>query len=91
MRPPALAECNDAIYAYVVKRTTIYLDEALKRRLEAAARQNGVTEAFVMREALERYLAGRSSPRIQPVGRSTDGGVASHVDQALDELGFGHT
>jgi len=72
-----------------MERTTIYLDSALKRRLREAAGRRGVTEASVLREALERYLSVERRPRVQPVGTSRDGGVAHDVDDALRRLGFG--
>jgi len=76
-------------YAYGMERTTLYLDAVLKRRLREAASARQTTEASVVREALETYLAGHRRPRVRPVGRSKDGGVAHRVDEALDQLGFG--
>ena len=70
-------------------RTTIYLDPELKRRLKEAAGRRGVTEASILREALEKYLAAERRPRVRPVGRSRDGGVGHDVDGALAGLGFG--
>jgi predicted transcriptional regulator len=72
-----------------VERTTIYLDPVLKRRLQEAATLRKMTEASVVREALERYLASVDRPQVKPIGASTDGGVAHRVDDALEELGFG--
>lgn len=74
-----------------MERTTVYLDSALKRELKEAARKRGVTEAALLREALRRFLRGASQPELQPVGRSSDGGVAHEADEALDELGFGRS
>jgi hypothetical protein len=72
-----------------MERTTVYLTNALKRRLKQEAATRGRPEAVLLREALEQYLARRERPRPRPVGRSRDGGVARKVDEALDELGFG--
>ncbi len=72
-----------------MERSTIYLDSTLKRRLKEAAARRGVTEATVLREALEQYLVREKRPALEAVGKSTDGGVAHRVDEALDELGFG--
>lgn len=47
---------------YGVKRTTVYLPEELKARLEAAARTRGVTEAEIVRQAVDKELR-RSEPR----------------------------
>lgn len=76
---------------YGVKRTTIYLPDELKRRLEAAARAEQRTEADIMREALEAALGKRSYvppkvPLFEPKGVETD--WAERVDELLDE-GFG--
>jgi len=39
---------------YGMKRTTIYLPDELKARLEAESRRRGVTEAQIVREAVDR-------------------------------------
>ena len=72
-----------------MERTTIYLDEVLKRRLKDTAAVRGVTEASLLREALARYLDGEKRPSLRPVGRSHDGGVARRTDDALRKRGFG--
>jgi hypothetical protein len=72
-----------------MERTTVYLDASLKRRLREAALARKTSEAAVLREALETFLAGKPRRKLQPVGRSTDGGVARRFDDALAELGFG--
>lgn len=72
-----------------MERTTVYLDAALKRKLKEAAASRGVSEASLLREALGAYLREEPRPAVRPVGRSTDGGVARRVDDALEELGFG--
>jgi hypothetical protein len=71
-----------------VERTTVFLDAALKRRLRRAAAERDVTEASLIREALERHLGPTDQPMLQPVGESRDGGVADRVDDALADLGF---
>ncbi len=78
---------------YGVKRTTIYLPDALKARLETAARTEGRTEADVIREALTDALDSRTPPRPQlplvaATGRSSN--RAERVDELLDE-GFGRS
>jgi len=78
---------------YGVKRTTIYLPEELKARLEATARTEGRTEADVIREALERALEQRVSPRPRipltaRTGESTN--WAERVDELLAD-GFGRS
>ena len=76
---------------YGVKRTTIYLPDELKARLEAAARVQGRTEADVIREALAQALDEQSAPRprlplTEPTGETTN--WAERVDELLEE-GFG--
>jgi hypothetical protein len=72
-----------------MERTTLYLESSLKRRLREAASVRRTTEASIVREALEAWLQGHPRPKVRPVGRSRDGGVAHRVDEALEELGFG--
>lgn len=76
---------------YGVKRTTIYLPDELKARLESVARSQGRTEADVIREALTRALDEQAAPRprlplVESTGRTTN--WAERVDELLDE-GFG--
>jgi hypothetical protein len=75
---------------YGVKRTTIYLPEELKRRLERAARAESRTEADIIREALAEALGARTPPRphlpvFAPTGRESD--WAERADEHLE--GFG--
>lgn len=70
-------------------RTTIYLDEDLKLRLAAVALGRGMTEAALLREALQRHLDELPQPALEAVGRSEDGGVADRLDEELEVLGFG--
>ena len=72
-----------------MERTTVYLTAELKRRLRDAAARGKRSEAAMIREALEQYLATESVPELRPVGSSSDGGVADRVDSELDRLGFG--
>lgn len=41
-----------------MKRTTVFLDEGLLKRMRAVARKEGRSFAAVVREAMTRYLAG---------------------------------
>jgi hypothetical protein len=72
-----------------MERSTVYLTADLKRRLREEAARRGTTEAFLLREAVAEYLGSPKNKAVRPVGKSTDGGVAREVDEALDELGFG--
>ena len=76
---------------YGVKRTTIYLPDELKARLEAAARVQGRTEADVIRAALTQALDEQPAPRprlplAERTGHTTN--WAERVDELLEE-GFG--
>ncbi len=74
-----------------MKKTTIYLPDDLKRKIEHVARTQGRSEADVIRDALEAavsYSAPR--PKIPLVEHGLgDPTAAEHVDELLDELGFG--
>ena len=57
--------CSKDIYhsnIYDMKRTTVFLDDALLRRMQAHARKHGMSFASAVREAVRHYLAS-SSPR----------------------------
>jgi hypothetical protein len=72
-----------------VKKTTIYLPDELKRRIERAARTNGVSEAEVIRTAIDRYTHAGTTPRPKlPLFDSGDPTLAERVDEILAE-GFG--
>ncbi|HZN18408.1 MAG TPA: CopG family transcriptional regulator [Micromonosporaceae bacterium] len=75
-------------------RTTIYLPESLKERIEAYAARHASTEAAVIRQAVERLLADERDnswlPDLAGIARSTErGSVADRVDEVLAETGFG--
>ncbi|HKI86459.1 MAG TPA: CopG family transcriptional regulator [Thermoanaerobaculia bacterium] len=44
-----------------MKRTTVFLDETVERRLEQQARRRRLPKAVLIREALKEYLDRRSS------------------------------
>jgi len=78
---------------YGVKRTTIYLPDDLKAKLEAAAHAEGRTEADVIREALAAALETRPArkprlPLTEATGQTTN--WAERVDELLGE-GFGRS
>jgi hypothetical protein len=73
---------------YGMVKTTIYLPEALKARLERIAREQGRSEAELVRAALEEFTA-RERPRPKlPLFASGDPTLAERVDEILAE-GFG--
>lgn len=73
---------------YGVRKTTVYLPDALKLRLERFAREKQTSEAEVIREAVERFTAERDVPR--PTLPLFDSGTVVPIedfDEALE--GFG--
>lgn len=69
-------------------KTTIYLPEPLKRQLELLAKRLGTSEARLIRDAVERLVAERPTPRPRlPLFASNDPTLAERVDEAL--AGFG--
>lgn len=70
-------------------KTTVYLPEELKARLERVAAEQGRSEAQVIRAALEAYTS-RERPRPRaPLFASGDPTLARRVDETLAR-GFGH-
>ncbi len=76
---------------YGVKRTTIYLPDDLKLRLEQVAEQERCTEAAIVREALDQALKRREvSPTLPLFAEGWgDPTLAERVDELLAETGFG--
>ena len=70
-------------------KTTIYLDHALYQRIQRLANARGVTQASVVREALEAYTAeGIRRPRSVGLGRSGAGDLSDRAEELL--RGFGN-
>ena len=71
---------------YVMKRTTIFLDERLLALAQRRARQNGVSFATLVREALGEYLARpKDTGRVPSIaGRFASG--AGDASERVDEL-----
>lgn len=44
-------------------KTTVYLPEQLKKRVEAVAEQEGMSEAELVRVAIEHYTTSHTPPR----------------------------
>jgi predicted transcriptional regulator len=70
-----------------VKRTTIYLPDSLKERVERVARDRNVSEAEVMRTAIDAYTktASRPRPRLPLFESIGDPNLAQRVDEILAE------
>jgi ribbon-helix-helix CopG family protein len=57
-----------------MKRTTIFMDEALEKDLQALARRRGTPVASVVREALAAYVAGAArAPALSFTGVGASG------------------
>jgi len=71
---------------YVMKRTTVYLPDELKARLEAEAKRRGTTEAQIVREAVD-----KETRRPRPRGGIISGGEldARDIDSTDALKGFG--
>jgi plasmid stability protein len=74
---------------YGVRRTTIYLQDDLKRALERTAAAQGRSEAEVVRSALATATAEHTYPPPHvPLFSSADPTLAERVDEELAD-GFG--
>ena len=76
---------------YGMKRTTVYLSDDLKLRLEQAAKQDRCTEAAIVREALDDALNRREVSPTVPLFADEwgDPTLAERVDELLADTGFG--
>jgi hypothetical protein len=73
---------------YGMQKTTVYIPEDVKRALTRVAAARGVSEAELIREALQVLTAEATPPKPRlPLFRSGKPGLAERVDEALD--GFG--
>jgi metal-responsive CopG/Arc/MetJ family transcriptional regulator len=71
---------------YVMKRTTVFLDDKLLREAQRYARRTGTSFATVVREALARYLAQPNAGSLPSIaGRFSSGtkDTASRTDEIL--------
>jgi len=71
---------------YGMVKTTIYLPDELKRRVEQAARERATSEANVIRAALDAAVPPLERPRPTfPLFDSGRGDIAERVDELLAE------
>jgi hypothetical protein len=73
-----------------MKKTTIYLPDGLKKRLEEAARRTGRPEAAVIRDAISSatHEATSPPPRVPLMERGLgDPTIAENVDELLERFG----
>ena len=73
-----------------VRRTTVYLPDSLKHRLERVARERKLSEAELIRAAIDEFTRERARPRLRlPLfGQIGDPDLAEGVDDVLAG-GFG--
>jgi Ribbon-helix-helix protein, copG family len=79
-----------------MRKTTVYLPDALKRALARTASERGQSEAELLREAVTQLTAGAAAPAPRvPLFRSHGPSIAGDVDSALSGFGgpdnFGRT
>jgi len=73
-----------------MRKTTIYLPDELKKRVEKVARNTGKSEADVIRDAISgaTMAAGAPAPRIPLMERGLgDPTIAENVDALLESFG----
>jgi hypothetical protein len=73
-----------------MRKTTIYLPDELKKRIERVARAKGKTEAEVIRDAIDAgtLVAGAPVPRIPLMDTGLgDPTIAENVDALLESFG----
>lgn len=74
-----------------MRKTSVYLSEPEATRLAALARQEGVSQADVIRRAIRQYVPEQRGMRHFALSNSADGPGGSIADIPDDELfdGFG--
>ncbi len=71
-------------------KTTLYLPDQLKRRIERVAATEGRSEADIIRSAVDHYTAGRQGgrPRL-PLFDSGRGDLVDRLEEQLEGFGYG--
>lgn len=72
-----------------MRKTTVYLPEALDRELKAEARRTGVAAAELVRSALRSSLDARGAPRPRSLGAGRGGAFRAADDEAVLEREWG--
>jgi hypothetical protein len=69
-------------------KTTVYLTRDLKRALARTARDRGVSQAALLREAVARITSGDEPPLpTVPLFRGKGASIAKDIDAALRRFG----
>lgn len=73
-----------------VKRTTVYLPDSLKERLERVARERNISEAELMRAAIDEFTrtSARPRPTLPLFASIGDPDLSDRIEEALAG-GFG--
>ncbi len=73
-----------------MKRTTIYLPDTLKQRVERMARERDVSEAEVIRAAIDEFTRGgvRPAPTLPLFASLGSADLSERIDELLAD-GFG--
>lgn len=73
-----------AMYSGSMRRTQIYFDEGLHRRIHRAAAAQGRSAAALIREAAERYLDEEKRPSEDPIRAFIGGSKGGRRDAARE-------
>jgi hypothetical protein len=65
-----------------MSKTTLYLPIELQAALREEARRTGVSQADLVRQALQALLAGRDKPRPRSIGVASAGSLAARDSEA---------
>ncbi|MBI5813277.1 MAG: CopG family transcriptional regulator [Deinococcota bacterium] len=65
-----------------MEKTTLYLPPELHRALKHVAKQDGKSQAELIREALAAYLAQRERPRLRSLGVAGDEELSGRESEA---------
>jgi len=69
-------------------RTTIYLDDEIRQRVQSLAQTEGVTQAAIIRRAVRTYVLGRrKTPRCVGLGQSGRGDLSDRAEELLSGMG----
>ncbi len=74
-------------HTWPVFKTTVYLPDALRRRIKELARRQGTSEAELIRHALERAVDEPGVRPTLPLFSSDDPTLAERVDDVLARSG----
>lgn len=76
-----------------MKKTSVYLDDALDQALALRAAEEGLTKAELIRRTLSGAVQRPKRPQVQGIGIIKGGpsDLSANVDRYLSETGFGES